>query len=290
MPAIPPPQSSGHTESTELPLFWCRYGTEGAPPLLVLHGGPGAHLDYLLPQFLELAGDHNLLFYDQRGGGRSRTDDRTPITWKTHVRDLAKVVHEFELDPLNIVGYSWGGLLAMLYAIEAASSGDMRTPDALVLIDPAPVNAELRQRFEVELARRQKSPEVAAMRQELEASGLREADVDAWRQRLFEVGVAGYFAAPRRSSDLTPFRVTGRVQQQVWESLGEFDIVPELRELTIPSVVIHGRQDPIPLESSEAAAAALGAELVVIEGSGHVPYVEQPEALWSAVRAFLREQ
>lgn len=126
------------------------------------------------------------------------------------------------------------------------------------------------------------------MREELEASGLRESDVDAWRQRLFEVGVAGYFADPGRSSDLTPFRVTGRVQQEVWESLGDFDILPDLQQVTIPALVVHGRQDPIPLESSEAAAGALGAELVVLEGSGHVPYVEQPEALWSAIRSFLR--
>lgn len=289
MPPIPTPRSSGHTQSTELPLYWCRYGTEGAPPLLVLHGGPGAHLDYLLPQFLELGGDHDLIFYDQRGGGRSRTDDRTPITWKTHVEDLARVIQEFGIEPLAIVGYSWGGLLAMLYTIEASRSAGIPSPDALILVDPAPVNVVLRMQFEEELARRQKGPEVSAMREELEASGLRESDMDAWRQRLFEVGVAGYFANPRRASELTPFRVTGRVQQQVWESLGDFDIVPDLRELDVPAVVIHGRQDPIPLESSEAAAEALGARLVVIEDSGHVPYVEQPGKLWSAIREFLRD-
>jgi proline iminopeptidase len=51
--------------------------------------------------------------------------------------------------------------------------------------------------------------------------------------------------------------------------------------------VIHGRQDPIPLASSEAAANALRARFVVIDGAGHVPYVEQPAALFSAIRSFL---
>ena len=50
---------------------------------------------------------------------------------------------------------------------------------------------------------------------------------------------------------------------------------------------VHGRQEPIPLASSEAAATAMGARLVVIEDSGHVPYVEQPQALFTAVRDFL---
>lgn len=282
---IPEPRESGTTSSTELPLYWCRYGNPGDPTLLVLHGGPGAHHDYLLPQFLELARDHELVFYDQRGGGRSKTDDRNPITWRTHAEDLAKVVTELGLTPLRVVGYSWGGLLAMLYAIEASRGGNGFTvPEQLVLVDPAPITRALRDTFEATLAERQRAAEVVRLREELAASGLRESDPDAYRQRQFELGVAGYFADPAQATDLTPFRVTGRVQQQVWESLGEFDITADLERLAIPSLVIHGRQDPIPLESSERAAAALGADLVILEDCGHVPYVEQPDALWSAIR------
>src|SRR4051812_46745587 len=99
MPLIPPPRESGFTTSTTLPLYWARYGPAGKKPILVLHGGPGAEHDYLLPQMLALAqGDaRELVFYDQRGGGRSRTDDRTPITWRTQVDDLALVIDELGL-------------------------------------------------------------------------------------------------------------------------------------------------------------------------------------------------
>ena len=55
----------------------------------------------------------------------------------------------------------------------------------------------------------------------------------------------------------------------------------------MPTLIVHGRQDPIPLASSETAARSLHAQFVVVEGSGHVPYVEQPAALFDAVRAFL---
>src|SRR6185436_19015253 len=112
------------------------------PQLLVLHGGPGAHHDYLLPQMLALtesAGGRELLFYDQRGGGRSKTSDPNPITWRTQVGDVGAVALEFELAAPVIVGYSWGGLLSMLYAVEAAR-GTMPAPRALVLIDPAPIS------------------------------------------------------------------------------------------------------------------------------------------------------
>jgi len=62
-----------------------------------------------------------------------------------------------------------------------------------------------------------------------------------------------------------------------------------LDSVSVPTLIVHGRQDPIPLASSEAAAKAMRATLVVIERSGHVPYVEQPDALFSAVRAFLTQ-
>ena len=78
MPPIPEPRKSGFTTTTPVPLYWAAYGPEGAPRLLVVHGGPGAHHDYLLPQMLALAERYELIFYDQRGGGQSKTEDRSP--------------------------------------------------------------------------------------------------------------------------------------------------------------------------------------------------------------------
>jgi proline iminopeptidase len=289
MSAIPAPRDFGFTTTTDIPLYWATWGEASAPKLLVLHGGPGAHHDYLLPQMLALTDRYQLVMYDQRGGGRSKTDDRTPITWRTHVEDLDRVIDELAVEPLTIVGYSWGGLLAMLYAIEAAAGRVRHRPARLVLIDPAPVTRAFRNQFEREFARRQSEPVVMQLRDELAGSGLRERDPDAYRHRAFELSVAGYFAEPGAAHDLTPFRVTGRVQQSVWDSLDDFDLLAsgQLDSVRIPTLVAHGRQDPIPLASSQAAARAIGARLVVIEHAGHVPYVENPTALFVAIREFL---
>lgn len=292
MPPIPPPRASGFTKTTPVPLYWAAYGPVGAPRLLVLHGGPGAHHDYLLPQMLALAKKYEVIFYDQRGGGQSKTEDRSPITWQTHVADLGLVVRELVGEPLSIVGYSWGGLLAVLYAVEAFERRDasIRAPARLVLIDPAPVTRPFRAQFEANFTERQAGASVQRLREELAQSGLRERDPDAYRQRAFELSVAGYFADPARAHDLTPFRVIGRVQQQVWESLGDFDLLQRVEQVEIPVLILHGRHDPIPLEASEALAAALpDARLVVLEHSGHVPYVEEPETLFSEIERFLEE-
>lgn len=297
MPPIPPPRTVGFTSTTDVPLYWCAYGREDGERLLVLHGGPGAHHDYLLPQMLRLSApqgieSRDLLFYDQRGGGRSRTESRegeADVTRQTHVRDLERVIEELDARPLTIVGYSWGGLLALLYAREAAAGGVKPNPSRLVLIDPAPVARRYRTEFEREFARRQSGPEVQALRQELDESKLRERDLDAYRHRSFELSVAGYFADPRKARDLTPFRVTGRVQQSVWESMGDYDLPhdPLFRSIRVPTLIVHGRQDPIPLASSEECASALHARLVVLDECGHVPYVEQPAMLFNAIEEFL---
>ena len=152
---------------------------------------------------------------------------------------------------------------------------------------PAPISRPWRQRFEAKFASRQQSAAVQALRDELAASGLRESDAAAYRYRTFELSVAGYFADPRAARALTPFRVTARVQQSTWDSLGDFDLTTALRDVRCPALVVHGRQDPIPLESSAAVAEALEAGFVVLDDCGNVPYVEQPAERFCSVRGFL---
>jgi len=281
-------------------LYHTAYGPEDAPRLLVLHGGPGASHDYLLPQMLELASDHRLIFYDQRGGGRSKDDDRSPITWKTHVADLAALVRELSLEPLTLVGYSWGGLLALLYSIAAAggfrdeervftADAPALAPVRMVLICPAPATTAFRAQFIAELARRQRAPWIVEERAAIAKSGLRESDPAAYAKRIFELGVAGYFADPERARELTPFRVVARVQQSVWESLAGYDLTEKLSLIEAPTLVIHGAHDAIPLASSSLIATTLPrGELVVLDESAHVPYVEGREAFFAAVRDFLQ--
>jgi proline iminopeptidase len=286
---IPAPREEGFTTTTGSPLYWARYGRANSPKLLLLHGGPGADHCYMLPQMLQLGEQYDLLFYDQRGGGRSKSDAKDPITWRTHVEDLGAVVAEFGLEPLSIVGYSWGAMLALLYTIEQRRNPHLIPPARLALMSPAPLTVEYRRAFEAEFNRRQQAPDILRSREELATLGLRDKDPAAYRQRAFELSVAGYFSDPSKARDLTPFRVVARVQQSVWESLGNFDLIGDLEGIKIPSIVIHGRDDPIPLASSVEASRAIGTDLVVLDGCGHVPYVEQPKPLFSALDTFLDE-
>jgi proline iminopeptidase len=262
-------------------LFVRRVG-QGSPAV-VLHGGPGAHHDYLLPGFDALADKRELIYYDQRGGGRSPVARDVAVGWTEHVADLEALRTTWGLERLTLAGYSWGGLLALLYAV--AHPGRV---GRLALISPAPAWRAAREQFEGAFARRNLNPAFQEARRQLRESGLRERDPAAFQQRIFELSVAPYFFDPERARELTPFRVTGRTQQEVWQSLGDFDLRPRLPELRgIPALLLHGEEDPIPIEAARTAAGLIGAEFHALSHCGHVPYVEAFEAFRTLVGGFL---
>jgi proline iminopeptidase len=262
-------------------LFVRRVGR--GSPAVVLHGGPGAHHDYLLPGFDALADGRELIYYDQRGGGRSPVARDVAVGWTEHVADLEALRVTWGLERLTLAGYSWGGLLALLYAVSHPGR-----VGRLALVSPAPAWRAAREQFEGTFARRNLDPAFQEARRQLRESGLRERDPAAFQQRVFELSVAPYFFDPERARELTPFRVTGRTQQEVWQSLGDFDLRPRLPELRgIPALVLHGEEDPIPIEAARTAAGLIGAEFHALPHCGHVPYVEAFEAFRTLVGGFL---
>jgi proline iminopeptidase len=243
------------------------------PVVVVLHGGPGAHHDYLLPQYDLLARRRALLYYDQRGGGRSPVARDVPVGWREHVADLDAIREQRGIERLALCGYSWGGLLAILYFLEYPQK-----VARLALVSPASITAEYRRQFEAEFARRMASPEVQRARETRALSP-------------FELAVAGYFRDIRDARNLTPFRVTARTQQAVWNSLGDYDLRAQLRETVsrfpIPeSLVLHGTYDPLPIAGSRELAEILGAPVVELP-VGHCPHVEATAEFVAALDGFL---
>lgn len=248
-------------------LFERRVGS--GSPVVVLHGGPGAHHDYLLPAFDALASRHTLIYYDQRGGGRSPVPRDVPVGWQEHVADLEALREAWGLERMAIAGYSWGGLLALLYARAYPAR-----VERLALVSPAPAWRAAREEFERRFAERNQAPALQEARRALRESGLRESDPPRYQQRLFELAVTAYFHDPDRARELTPFRVTDRTLREVWSSLEDYDLRPDLPGLEIPTIVMHGDDDAIPAESARTTANLLRGEFALLRDCGHVPYVE----------------
>jgi proline iminopeptidase len=197
-----------------------------------------------------------------------------PGTWKDHVADLDAVREHLGGGPLTLVGYSWGALLAMLYAIVHREH-----VNRLALISPAPAAGAERPEAKERLLALSNRESVKELRARLDMSD---------RRNRFALAVAGYFVDPALALGLTPFVVKQSAEEAVWNSLGKYyDLRPQLAALGIPAFVTHGDEDPIPLATARATAEALGAEFVAIPRCGHVPYVEAPDALLGPLRRFL---
>jgi len=281
-PAAPAPREREERLAGAGVELYARVVGDGGPTAIALHGGPSASHDYLRPQFDLLARGRTVLYYDQRGGGRSPVPRDAALGWREHVADLAAVATTVG-PPVTLLGFSWGSLLALLFATEHPG-----LVGRLALVAPAGTHAEVRERFERTLAERQAAPEVAAARAELSRSGLRERDPDAFWRRAFELSVAGYFRDPARAKNLTPFRVTARAQQAVWQSLAGMDLRPRLASVNAETLVLHGRYDPVPLESSEEIVRLMPrARLAVFEDSGHALYAEETARFVATLDAFL---
>lgn len=268
----------------DIPLFTRRLGT--GPLVVVLHGGPGASHDYLLPQYDLLSRGRELFYYDQRGGGRSPAPREAPLGWEAHVSDLEGIRIALRQERLTICGYSWGGLLGLLYTLRHPER-----VERLALVAPAAITREWRNDFDTEFSRRMAAPERQAEREELRASGLRESDPEAYQRRAFELSVMGYFKNPSDAVRLTPFRVVARTQKAVWDSLGDWDLRPELdatasRSAFPVSRVLHGTWDPIPIASSREISRITGAELIPLD-CGHCPHVEVTRDFVRALDEFL---
>jgi proline iminopeptidase len=254
----------------------------------VLHGGPGAEHDYLLTCFGVLADEYRLHFYDQRGGGGSVVQRPSQIRWRDHVDDLEALRRRWSIERVTIIGYSWGGLLALLYA--AVHSDRVQ---ALALVAPAAGWGDHHRRFKQEFSRRSNSEVVRRMRKELEASGLAVRDPGAYRQRRFDLSVAGYFRDPLDAVEVPTFSVQLQAQQATWTSLRGYG--PGLRRrlgaLQVRTLILHGRHDPIPLAWAEELASVMSrAQLTVLEKSGHLPHLEEPDRTFDEIRRFLRQE
>ncbi|WP_336990416.1 alpha/beta hydrolase [Bacillus infantis] len=85
-------------------------------PIVFLHGGPGGEHGFFLPHLAPLSSQFKLVFYDQRGCGKSSFREEAIYTMGEEVETLESLREHLKIDKLNLVGESWGSMLALLYA------------------------------------------------------------------------------------------------------------------------------------------------------------------------------
>jgi L-proline amide hydrolase len=265
-------------------------------PVVICHGGPGATHDYVAPIASQLVGSGRAcVLYDQLGNGRSdHLPDADPSFWTVELleRELAALVEHLGIDGrYHVLGQSWGGMLALLHALEhppgllSVVAADSPTSigtfvaGANELLDdfPPDIVATIRAG---ERSGETSTPEFQAAVMEFYKRHV--CRLDPWPDE-----VVRSFAA--MESDPTVYAtMNGPTEFTVVGTIASFDITDRLAEIDVPVLLVSGEHDEVRPSVVAAAHERLrDSEWVLFEDSSHMPHLEEPERFLSVVSAFL---
>ena len=254
-------------------------------PMIVLHGGPDFDHGYLLPELDRLQDAFRLIYYDQRGRGRSADGVRpSEVTITSDVDDLDTVRQHFRLDASAVLGHSWGAVLALEYALRHPAR-----VSHLILMNPAPastadvavlrrsylekIGAEMDQQRKIMASAAYQAGDPGAVtaryRIHFKPALKRRGDYDKLMARM----QAG-FNSQGAAGIVKARAVEDQLMRGTWE-IAAYDLLPKLRGLRIPTLVVTGDSDFIPVEVAEHIARAIpDATLAIIRDCGHFAYLE----------------
>lgn len=258
-------------------LFYLTTG-EGLP-CLVMHGGLGFDHTYLHPWLDPLGDTLHLIYYDHRGNGRS---GRPPKETMTHARlaaDADALAAHLGFGKVAVIGHSYGGFIALELAL--------RYPDRvshLILLDTAP-HFDYGEEVMENARRMGATGEIMAALEE-------EWATDEEMRTRFPVIWPLYFhnfdpATGEKLLEKTIVSVAGMARDG---ETAAYDVIPRLSEIRIPTLILVGRYDFIcpPSQAKIMHEGIADSELVIFENSGHLPYVEEPETFFAAVRDWIK--
>jgi proline iminopeptidase len=294
--AVAPLPREGYVSTPDsLRLFYRIAGTAG-DTIIAIHGGPGVDLESIAGDFAPLAERHVVIFYDQRGAGRSTLPrDTLRLTAERQVADLDAVRRHFGLERVTLVAHSYGPLLAASYAIAHPAA-----VSRMVFFGPVPPRrGDLWQRFGRSMASRLDSAQMRRLGEANRRMDDPAADVAQACREYWAIAMRPRLAEPDRTlplirSDLCGSDVAGiryglaTTNRVVMRSYGDWDLRAALRGVTAPTLVVHGEEESIPMDLvAEWTAALPHATLLRVPRAAHFTYAERPELVWPAVEAFL---
>lgn len=274
------------------------YESEGkGEPLILIAGGPGFSHAYFHPFFSALASSNRIIYFDAYGTGKSeRTKSVKKYSLAQDVEDLESLRKALKLDKINVLGHSYGGFVAQLYAVKYPNS-----VKRLVLANTFPSGdtfQSLQDNFNEEV--RNQLPEIWAKVEQIRAKGFLSSSKE--HQEVYSIPPTfSYFYNPDNAR-LLPVTEPNLYNPDLWYAMagedadfvvkGEqssFDVRQQLKSMKIPMLVLAGRFDRMipPKITIQYKNLAPQAEFIMFEKSGHFPFIEENEKMVEVLRTFL---
>jgi proline iminopeptidase len=266
-------QQTGLVQTPDVDLAYQAYGASSqATPVIIANGGPGLSHIYMIQNdvWTRISKSRQVVFYDQRGTGKStRLSAGTSQEMNAQVADLEAVRAKFGFAKFDLVGDSYGGLLAMAYA-----SAYPEHVEKLILSDSAaPAMKNI----------------VRVLPQVFPDMQQRTNDPQEQLRNHFRML---FYSEEKRDAYLAGAKDLGsnpEVAAAVSRAISKVDFTVELPKFNFPTMVITGRYDMnvAPLTAWNIYKAIPGAKFVVFAKSGHLPSYEEPDKYVQVVNEFL---
>jgi L-proline amide hydrolase len=263
----------------------------GKHPVLLLHGGPGATHDYLESLEALTETGRRVVLYDQLGCGRSDRADASQWTVETYVEEVGAVREALGLETIHLFGNSWGGMLAMEYALTQPAG----LASLMLASSPSSIPQWVE---ETGRLRRALPDEVQAVLDRHEAAGTTSdpeyeeacdvfyrrhvcrVDYPDYVQRSFQF-IAEHGEVYRHMNGPSEFHVIG--------TLRDWDVTDRLGEIRVPTLVVTGEHDEATPAINETVSSAIaGAESVIYPNCSHMGHVEDPAGYCRLLDEFMR--
>ena len=283
IPALARDENGTTFEGKSATIYYEVLGSGSNTPLIVVNGGPGFDHTYehVSSAWDVLAKKRRVIFYDQRGTGRSPASKAQTYTLADQINDLEDLRAHLGADHIELLGHSWGGYLVMAYAAQhpehishliIVDSAAPKFKDTVFLFDNVfPEGIE-----------RQQSVSFA---EEMGDKAASDTDLREYFSMLF-------YSPQNRDKFLTtvsPGVYKKDINEAVEKDIERFDLNPEIRKFRFPTLVITGRYDMnvAPVVAYKIHQAIPGSKFAVFERSGHLPFFEEPDEFVRVMEEFL---
>lgn len=255
--------------------------------IVMLHGGPGLNHAYFRPHLDELEKNYRVVYYDQRASGRSLAPSPDSVSIRHLVNDLETLRKQLKVDRLNILGHSWGAVLATHYAIAYPER-----VESIIYSNPAMLSREYDQEAAM-LAAKKTSKSDSLHRVRIFGRGqLAVADYDTLMHLSFRSSAhlpqnmdAVKLDLPANFLLANKALFGGLMKDPAMHA----NLYDSLSDFRFPVLIIHGQADVIPYPAIERLNRSIaGSKLIVLKESGHFPFVEEKEKYLRRIEEFLR--
>ncbi|NQX98127.1 MAG: alpha/beta fold hydrolase [Flavobacteriales bacterium] len=260
-------------------------------PLLVLHGGPGLFHNYLVPHFQELAKEYQIIFYDQRGCGKTDfPKDTSSINILTYVEDLEAIRNHLKIEKLNLIGHSWGSLLAINYTKKYP-----KNLNRLILISPAPSTSDYYDDTFRNMQQKRSEEDTKELVKTMMSTGFEKREKESFKKAILLGDKVNLIDQSKIEELYQPmdFTVNSSNNLMLINSLLErtyfnLNLIEGIDVISCPTIIIVGGLDNVPFASTQLLHESIeNSQLEVIQKSCHYPFFESPKEFNAKINNFL---